>query len=214
MDQRSIKNSPLLLALAGGLTGALVALAGQYAITYQSIERPKLELEAKKVDIETYKLGLALLPVVESSCTSKRFEKSSWRVRCQLVNKGQYPIVATMLSAAVHSADDRVGLPIAADSSLTIQISNWKGILTNTSRTFDIPPGVAGREFEYVARYERKDFPDLVARPDIILKTTFEFQTIDAPVRFLRTKFPDADGMLSVLSKSTAPTVVSAVVLP
>ncbi|MES2164271.1 MAG: hypothetical protein V4476_24210 [Pseudomonadota bacterium] len=200
--------------LVAALGGAILALVGQYFITYLCIENPKIKLERDKVDIETYKLGLTLIPEIEASCFSKRIEKVVWRMTCQFTNKGQYPVVGRLLEAGLYSGDDVVGFPIMAGKNLYIQISNWKEMFTKDGNTFDIPTGTIGREFGFIVKPSDDRSSGMVARQDIVVKTIFDFQTMPAPVHYLRTKFPDADEMLTSFSKSARPITVPAKVTP
>lgn len=207
---QSRTNHPLLLALVAGSTGAVLALIGQYLITYRSIEMPKIELERRKVDIETYKLGVTLIPVVEPTCMSRRLEKSVWRVTCRFSNKGQYPVVGRLLGVALHSGDDVVGIPIMEGPSVYVQFTNWKEMFTKDGNTFDIPTGPMVKEFAFIVKPREEKLNGMVSRPDVVVKTYFDFQTMQSAAQYLRLKFPDGDGMLTSFAKSLRPIVVTA----
>jgi hypothetical protein len=213
-EKLSKTRSDSLQALVAGLTGALLTLAGQYLITYKSIEEPKLALETKKVDIEAYKLGLALLPLVEATCVSKRIDDTVWRASCRLLNKGQYPAVAHLVEVGLYPVDDAVGFPLLAGNHLFVQVANFRETFGKDSRAFDIPLGTAGRDIGFLVKPSDVGSAAFVKRPQIVLKIAFEFQTIEAPVRFLRTRFPESSEMLASLSKSATPVIVLAQPIP
>lgn len=187
------KHSSIIPAIAGVVVGSLLTIAAQYYITYQRIELPKIELEAKKAAIEAHKQALALTPSVSTSCNAKLLDGWTWKVMCTTKNSGSY-------HADVQVNDVRLTLDTDTKEELYESGRGFSVEYPNNKKSFRSAPGTEGNLWFYI-NFDKNIYKSPVQRNDIVAKVSFEYMTIESAQKYMVAQFPELKEIVGETSR-------------
>lgn len=187
------------------LTASITVLA-QYYITYQSIERPKIEIEEKriaveereivveekKVSIEAHKQALSLSPITYSTCSARRYDDWTWKVSCVTKNPGQYPVDVHLSEVQLYVINDETEHPYDNGNGFSVTFPNGLDKYRSV-------PGVDGDLWFYI-RFDKKQYPTKIMGGKAAIRISFSYQTIQAAEDYMVKQFPELGTIVQSIS--------------
>ena len=170
----------LFLPTVTAILSAFVA----YIVTYHMVERPKIELEQQKADIEIFKMSQSLAPNVKGQCVFRNDLtpppiKMDIKIRCKLTNRGAY--IAQMLEPSVST-------PL---SSVSLNVMPVTGKIDQPGKAVRDAPIRPSDEMLYELYFTfTPDFSKLLHKPNDTLLVSMTFSTPDPIVLFVKSRFP------------------------
>lgn len=202
MSQGQDQSKAVAVYTFGGvILGGALTIAAQYLITYQGIERPKIELETKRANIEAHKHVLALSPSTSSSCHATNIDNWSWKISCTTKNAGQYPVDVTLSDIQVTLSSDTTEKRYRAESGFTINYPNDK-------KTYRSQPGTEGQLWAYV-NFDKTRYADGIKRTDLLGIANIESATISSVQEYVAKQFPELKRLVADTSTSGANIYIS-----
>jgi len=177
----------IFISLVGGTVAGAIALVGNYAITYATIERPKIALEALKQ-------AQLLTPAASTNCFSARDDKWTWRIECSTTSTSTYPILVEVGEAVIHIAGDRKETDYEQGKSFTVMHPKQK-------KGYKALPGSKGSLWFYI-EFSKAEFPDGVARKDLVAWVNFRYSALDTTRDHVATVYPDIKPVLDDVTSS------------
>lgn len=187
-----VSQHPALLALIGVLAGSLLTLAGLYFVTYELIERPKIELEQKKAEIEAVKQAQSLTPNVTHTCDPTPIDAWSWKLSCRTHNAGQFTTEISISEILVSVLSDPKEPQYTEGQGFTVTYPNNK-------KLYWLPPASDGLLRAYI-QFDKTRYPNGIQRTDLEARVGFTHKTVKPVQDFILNKFPS----LTELVESTA----------
>jgi hypothetical protein len=172
-------------ALIGVLVGSIITVSAQYFISYGMIEKPRIELEQRKVFLEAQRQLSSLMPNIDKECSTIKISKYNHHFVCEYENHGQ------------HLADIKID-EIEVSSILTIKkfILNkdfkvvYKPENKNKFRSF--PGSKSILEFDIILN--KTSIPNRYINASLLAVVSSRFQASDAELKILIEKFPELEG--------------------
>lgn len=200
MSETSTSAIALLGTLAGVLIGTAASVGTTYWITFQGIEKPKIDLETKKVElelrraaVEAHKQALSLTPNVSLTCAAASMDPWTWKVSCNAKNNGSYHADIAISEARISLTSDINEVLYQSGSGFTIKFPNGK-------QSFRATPGANGDLWFYIS-FDRKQYMAGVNRADMVARVGFSFHTIASASAYVIGQFPDLKEVVNDIAK-------------
>jgi hypothetical protein len=180
--------NPAWIALSGVIAGAFLTLLGSYFVTYQLIEKPKIDLEIRKTAIEALKQAQALTPSVDHSCEPVIIDNWTWKLTCTTRNTGKFTAEIS-ISEVVVALISEPGEPEYKEGQ------GFSVAFPNKKRSFWAPPDSTGQLRAYIT-FDKQRYPEGVGRSDMEARVRFAHKTVDAAQDFMFAQFPTTENLI------------------
>lgn len=181
------------------LASVIISVGVSFWITYERIEKPKLELESRRIDfefrktsIEIHKQVLSLTPNISSVCNAILIDQWTWKISCNAKNQGVYPVDVTIPNAAISLSSDLKQIMYESGSGFNVEFPNKK-------QSFRATPGGAGDLWFYIV-FDRAKYKEGFINTDMIVRTTFSLQTIKSASKYVNDQFPEFKEIIDEVS--------------
>jgi hypothetical protein len=187
--------------LAGVVVGVASSVGTQYWITYEGIEKPKIELENRKVDLEIRKVAieanrqaLALTPTITVTCDALNIDPWTWRVTCSAKNTGVYHADIKLQDAQVYLSTDTKEILYESGNGFSVEFPHKK-------QSFRALPGAVGDLWFYI-KFDHDKYKSGVQRTDLIARVNFRYTTIASAQTYVLKQFPELGEMVQDAAQS------------
>jgi hypothetical protein len=172
----------LYSALIGVLVGSIITVSAQYFISYQLVEKPRIDLEQRKVFLEAQRQLSSFMPNIYEECSTAKVSKYIHRFSCKYENHGQ------------HLADVKIDdIEITSSSSIRkfIPDKDFKVFYQpkNKNRFRSFPGRKAVLNFNIIL--DSNSVPDGYVTPSLLVVVSSRFQANNAELKLLIEKFPE-----------------------
>lgn len=173
----------VVTSLVSVLIGSAATIGAQHWITYQEIERPKMELEIKKVAIEAHKQASSLRPNIDVSCSAESIDEWTWKVDCSTKNSGAYHADVTLTGAELSLSTDTKECLYKSGNGFTVEFPNKK-------QTYRTAPGTTTNAWMYI-KFDQAKYKEGMRREDLVARVVFKYNTISSAQAYFLKLFPD-----------------------
>jgi hypothetical protein len=169
-------------ALIGVLAGSIITVSAQYFISYRLIEKPRIDLEQKKVFLEAQRQLSSLMPNIDKKCSTRKISKYTHSFFCIYENHGQ------------HLAEVKIDkIEIASSSSIKKFIlgKDFKVLYKpkNQNKFPSFPGSKAFLAFDVTL--DSNSIPDGYRTPSLLVAVISRFQASDTELKLLIERFSE-----------------------
>jgi len=186
-----LKDPAAIATLVGIVIGALLT-GGTFLASYFAIERPKVQLEEKRVAIEAYKQLVQLQPNIDFDCNPRILNLETIDFICSAKNVGSfgasYVVSLVELRSFSNENDERPG-------------DNWYSIDKSDERSY-VPTG-SESSVRFVVRIDRTKMPRETDIDRLAADVHLSAESDAEVYELLTQKFPEALSSMKKLKKST-----------
>lgn len=169
-------------ALIGVLIGSIITVSAQYFISYRMIEKPRIDLEQRKVLLEAQRQLSSFMPNVNTECTAIKASKYTHKFFCRYKNNGQHLAMVTIEDIAINLRSS--GIKFIRDKDYKVLYRP-----KNKNKFLSFPGSKSFIEFDISLK--NTSIPDGYMTSYLSVEVGSNFQSSDAELNLLIENFPE-----------------------
>ena len=172
------------------LIGVIASVGVSYWVTYEKIEKPKIEMETQKNRLAGVQIIQELRPSASVKCDSLQLEHGiSWRIVCTVTNTGKYLSAFSIAEITAAAIDDKL--------QKIFKENDWsfKWLKSKEKGAVKLKPGESN-DFSEVIEFDKSKFPNGVNGDRVKARISFDHSAWDELVTHMKLIFPEFQDLI------------------